>query len=70
MTENSRVIEFEDIWLNPRELYRRTSIAEQTLANDRHLGRGFPYVKRGRMVLYHWPTVAKILHAATVRPRI
>ena len=66
MTEKL-IVEPEDIWLTPRELFKRTSIAEQTLANDRHLRRGFPYAKRGRCVLYHWPTVARLLHSATVR---
>jgi hypothetical protein len=34
------------------EVSKITSRALQTLRNDRHCGRGFPYVKLGRSVRY------------------
>jgi hypothetical protein len=60
--------EIEPVWVNPIELSRRTGIAAQTLANDRHQGRGFAYTKRGRTVLYFWPDVVDDLQRSKIRP--
>ena len=60
--------QIEQIWLTPRELYRRTGISVQTLANDRHLRRGFPYSKRGKSVLYFWPDVHHELESKKINP--
>ncbi|WP_372452503.1 DNA-binding protein [Gordonia sihwensis] len=38
------------------------------LAQDRYLGRGIPYIKHGRKVLYRWPDVEAYLAANTVIP--
>ncbi len=35
-------------YLNEREVSRLTGIAVSTLRNDRHLRRGFPYLKIGK----------------------
>jgi hypothetical protein len=59
----------EAIWLPPKELSKRTGIPTQTLANERHLGRGFPYTKRGKSVLYFWPDVHAELQARKIFPR-
>lgn len=46
--------------------FLHTTVA--TLAQDRYLGRGIPYVKHGRKVLYRWEDVHDYLEANTVRP--
>ncbi|MFW0789654.1 DNA-binding protein [Gordonia sp. CPCC 205333] len=38
------------------------------LAQDRYLGRGIPYVKHGRKVLYKWSDVQSYLDSNTVNP--
>ena len=61
--------EVEAIWLTPAEVARRTGKSIQSLANDRHNGKGFPYCKDGsKSVRYFWPTVHEILHSAMVYP--
>lgn len=60
--------EIEAIWLSPAEVARRTGKSIQTLANDRHLGRGFPYSKTGRSVRYFWPHVHADLISRTIKP--
>ena len=61
-------LEFVDVWLTPKELSEKIKRSEQALANDRWLGRGFPYTKDGKSVLYHWPTINKTLHERMVHP--
>jgi len=39
-----------------------------TLRNDRHLGRGFPYVKNGRQVRYCIQEVLNIMEGQKIRP--
>lgn len=46
--------------------YIHTTVA--SLAQDRYLGRGIPYVKHGRKVLYRWEDVHAYLAANTVNP--
>jgi len=60
--------DIEPIWLTPAEVARRTGKSVQTLANERHMGKGFPYSKDGKSVRYFWPTVHEILQRATVYP--
>ena len=45
-------MEPERIWVNEKEVSRVTGFALPTLRNDRHLGKGIPYTKRGRSVRY------------------
>ena len=40
-----------------------------TLAQERYQGRGIPYVKHGRRVLYRWDDVHAYLDANTVNPQ-
>ena len=58
----------EQIWLPPKQLADRTGISVQTLANDRHLRRGFPYSKKGKSVLYFWPDIHSELQSKKIRP--
>lgn len=46
--------------------FMRTTTAK--LAQDRYLGRGIPYIKHGRKVLYRWADVHAYLAANTVQP--
>jgi phage terminase Nu1 subunit (DNA packaging protein) len=39
-------------YVNEKKVAEITDIGIQTLRNDRHLGRGLPYIKKGRMVRY------------------
>lgn len=50
-------IQPEPIFLSAKDVSKRTGLSVQTLANDRHMMRGFPYIKRGRRVLYYWPDI-------------
>lgn len=65
---NQPAYEVEPIWLTPKELSKKTGILVQTLANLRHMGRGFPYTKRGKSVLYFWPDVHAELQSKKVQP--
>ena len=46
--------------------FMRTTVS--ALAQDRYLGRGIPYVKHGRKILYRWADVRAHLDAHTVNP--
>ncbi len=59
----------EPVFLTPKELANRTGLSVQTLANERHAGKGFPYIKRGKSVLYFWPEIFGILHGSRIEPR-
>jgi hypothetical protein len=48
-------------WVNEKEVAKITSFALPTLRNDRHLGKGIPYVKRGRSVRYKIEDVIKFM---------
>jgi hypothetical protein len=39
-------------YLTEREVSKITGFAVQTLRNDRYMGRGIPYIKRGHSVRY------------------
>ena len=58
----------EQVYLTPKQLADKTGISVQTLANDRHLRRGFPYSKRGKSILYFWPDVHTELQSTKIRP--
>lgn len=59
---------------NPTTLGTPAQVAEflhtsvDKLNQDRYLGRGLPYVKHGRKVLYRWSDVHAYLDAHTVTP--
>ncbi|WP_347955448.1 DNA-binding protein [Gordonia aichiensis] len=52
----------------PKSLSEFLHTTPQALSQDRYLGRGIPYVKFGRKVLYRWSDVYAYLDAHTVRP--
>ena len=66
---NTLQIEIEPVFLPPKELAAKTGISVQTLANERHLGRGLPYHKHGKSILYFWPEVYSALREKKVTPR-
>ncbi len=59
----------EPVFLTPRDLAPRIGSSTQTLANERHAGKGFPYIKRGKSVLYFWPEIFEILRDSRIVPR-
>lgn len=52
----------------PAEVAQYMHTTEANLAQDRYLGRGIPYVKHGRRVLYRWSDVEEYVAANTVKP--
>ena len=55
-------------YVDEREVSRITSRALQTLRNDRHRGRGFPYTKIGRSVRYCLTDVVQFMEDRKIRP--
>lgn len=49
--------EVEKIYVDEKIVANIKRCSVQTLRNDRHLGRGLPYVKDGRSVRYYLPDV-------------
>ena len=54
-------------YVNERKVAEITSIGVQTLRNDRHLGRGLPYIKKGRMVRYSLADVIQFMEERKIR---
>ena len=52
----------------PKEVAEFLHTTEGSLAQDRHAGRGVPYIKHGRRVLYRWDDVAAYLESNRVDP--
>lgn len=52
--------------LNPDELSEILNISVNTLANDRYLGQGVPYIKVGKRVRYRLEDVLAYLEAQRV----
>lgn len=54
----------------PAEIADYLHTTPGSLASDRYLGRGLPYVKFGRKVLYEWAAVDAYLaqHVVTTEP--
>lgn len=52
----------------PQEVADFMHTTPAALSQDRYLGRGIPYVKHGRKVLYKWSDVHAYLEANTVNP--
>lgn len=53
----------------PDEVAQVLHTTTARLAQDRYIGRGIPYVKHGRKVLYRWADVHAYLDANTVNPQ-
>ncbi len=58
----------EDRYLLPVEVVRITNRQLQSLANDRHLGKGIPYYKVGRSVRYKLSDVLIFMEQHRVEP--
>lgn len=54
--------------MTPKEVATYLHTTEQRLAQDRHLGRGLPYARHGRSVLYRASDIADYLESTTVTP--
>jgi hypothetical protein len=48
-------------YVNERVVSEMTAFSVQTLRNDRHCGKGIPYVKKGRSVRYDIRDVAAFM---------
>ena len=59
--------EFER-YVREKEIAARTDQSIFTLRNNRHLGRGFPYVKNGRQVRYPLLEVLRIMESRKITP--
>ncbi|NIO20084.1 MAG: helix-turn-helix domain-containing protein [Candidatus Aenigmarchaeota archaeon] len=53
-------------YLTEREVAKITKRALPTLRNDRHLGKGIPFIKRGRSVRYSLADVIAWMEAGRV----
>lgn len=58
----------ESPYLKEKEVADLLKCKVQTLRNHRHLGRGLPYIKHGRGVLYHRDDIGSHLAARKVVP--
>jgi hypothetical protein len=56
-------------FMTPKETARVMRKTEGTLATDRYLGRGLPYIKAGRKVLYARADVLAYLAAGRTDPQ-
>ena len=54
-------------YVDEKRVSRMTSFKLPTLRNDRHLGRGIPYVKIGRSVRYRLDDVIAYMEAHKVK---
>ena len=55
-------------YISEREVEALTGRKVQTLRNDRHKGRGFPYRKFGRQVRYFLPEILEIMESHRIDP--
>jgi hypothetical protein len=51
--------------LTPRQVARYLHTTEARLAQDRHLGRGLPFVRHGRNILYRVGEIQRYLDTGT-----
>ena len=56
-------------YLIETEVSALTRRAVQTLRNDRHYGRGIPYIKNGRSVLYRLDDVERYMNSRRISTR-
>lgn len=72
MAQVEKVAEVESTALpnlaTPAEVAAEMHTTVAALSQDRYLGRGIPYIKHGRKVLYRWDDVCAYLAANTVNP--
>lgn len=54
-----------DLFITPSELAQRWRISAQTLANWRSAGRGPPYIRLGRGILYRLSEIEALEHEET-----
>ena len=57
-------------WLNEKEVSSITDRAVQSLRNDRCLGRGLPYYKLGRKVVYSIKDIFEYMEAHRISTRV
>ena len=55
-------------YISEHEVEALTGRKVQTLRNDRHKGRGFPYRKFGRQVRYFLPEILEIMESHRIDP--
>lgn len=55
-------------YLTEQEVSKLTGRGLQTLRNDRHLGRGFPYSKLGKSVRYRLGEILDIMESCRIDP--
>jgi hypothetical protein len=55
--------------IDEKELSRITRRALSTIRNDRHLGRGMPYIRIGRSIRYNLNDVQNYLKSRRVKTR-
>ena len=53
-------------YINEKKVAQITDLSLQTLRNERHLGKGIPYCKRGRSVRYRLDEVVAYMEARKV----
>jgi hypothetical protein len=71
MSANKRVLPSDpksQRYITEQEVSALTSRAVQTLRNDRHKGRGFPYRKFGKSVRYFLPEILAIMESHRIEP--
>ena len=54
-------------YVDEKEVSRITGFALPTLRNDRHRGKGIPYVKRGRSVRYRLDEVIEYMESHKIQ---
>ena len=71
MSANNRVLSSDlqsQRYIKDVEVAALTGRGVQTLRNDRHLGRGFPYRKFGKSVRYYLPEILAIMESHRIEP--
>ncbi len=54
-------------YVDEKQVAETIGCSIQTLRNDRHLGRGLPYVKKGRSVRYYLPDVYSFMESRKIQ---
>lgn len=67
--EDAKTDALPPVLADPTEVAEFLHTSTSSLAQDRYLGRGLPYIKHGRRVLYRWADVHAYLDANTVNPQ-
>jgi predicted DNA-binding transcriptional regulator AlpA len=60
-------MQIEREYLNEKEVSQLTGRALSTLRNERHLGKGFPWIKIGRSVRYPKAEVIAFMEARKIK---